>query len=183
MQGGSADEEHGSSGHYPRQAAPNDNPGQQGTVPAGQGELPVPGACAEQAVGVGFRFADLRFTYVATWRGFVYVAPRHGHSDQWPSHGSIIDAMPDVLWAGGSAHRRMRGSFSMPWNRRCMIAAPERAWDWFTIATGARNTCLFATLSAWRRPVSNPRWAASAAVMTTPWPRRTMACSRLRSTK
>ena len=32
------------------------------------------------------------FTYVATWRGFVYVAPRHGHSDQWRSHGSIIDA-------------------------------------------------------------------------------------------
>jgi transposase InsO family protein len=32
------------------------------------------------------------FTYVATWKGFVYVAPRHGHSDQWRSHGSIIDA-------------------------------------------------------------------------------------------
>lgn len=32
------------------------------------------------------------FTYVATWKGFVYVAPRHGHSDQGRSHGSIIDA-------------------------------------------------------------------------------------------
>ena len=32
------------------------------------------------------------FTYVVTWKGFVYVAPRHGHSDQWRSHGSIIDA-------------------------------------------------------------------------------------------
>jgi putative transposase len=32
------------------------------------------------------------FTYVATWKGFVYVAPRHGLSDQWRSHGSIIDA-------------------------------------------------------------------------------------------
>ncbi len=32
------------------------------------------------------------FTYVATWKGFAYVAPRHGHSDQWRSHGSIIDA-------------------------------------------------------------------------------------------
>ena len=32
------------------------------------------------------------FTYVTTWKGFVYVAPRHGHSDQWRSHGSIIDA-------------------------------------------------------------------------------------------
>ncbi len=32
------------------------------------------------------------FTYVATWKGFVYVAPRHGLSDQWRSHGLIIDA-------------------------------------------------------------------------------------------
>jgi putative transposase len=32
------------------------------------------------------------FTYVATWKGFAYVAPRHGHLDQWRSHGSIIDA-------------------------------------------------------------------------------------------
>lgn len=32
------------------------------------------------------------FTYVATWKGFVYAAPRHGHLDQWRSHGSIIDA-------------------------------------------------------------------------------------------
>lgn len=32
------------------------------------------------------------FTYVATWKGFAYVAPRHGLSDQWRDHGSIIDA-------------------------------------------------------------------------------------------
>jgi transposase InsO family protein len=32
------------------------------------------------------------FTYVATWKGFVYVAPRPGLSDQWRSHGSILDA-------------------------------------------------------------------------------------------
>jgi len=31
------------------------------------------------------------FTYVSSWQGMVYVAPRHGHSDQWRSHGSIID--------------------------------------------------------------------------------------------
>ena len=31
------------------------------------------------------------FTYVPTWSGTVYVAPRHGHSDQWRFHGSIID--------------------------------------------------------------------------------------------
>ena len=32
------------------------------------------------------------FTYVATRKGFIYVAPGHGLSDQWRSHGSIIDA-------------------------------------------------------------------------------------------
>jgi putative transposase len=31
------------------------------------------------------------FTYVSSWQGMVYVAPRHGHSDQWRSHGSIIE--------------------------------------------------------------------------------------------
>ena len=31
------------------------------------------------------------FTYVSSWQGMVYVAPRHGHSDQWRFHGSIID--------------------------------------------------------------------------------------------
>ena len=31
------------------------------------------------------------FTYVSSWQGMVYVAPRHGLSDQWRSHGSIID--------------------------------------------------------------------------------------------
>jgi len=81
MHGGTADEGHGDSGCYPRKAAPNDDPGQQGTVPARQGEPPVPGACAEQAVWVS------DFTYVATWRD-----PRHGLSDQWPSHGSIYVA-------------------------------------------------------------------------------------------
>ncbi len=31
------------------------------------------------------------FTSVSSWQGMVYVAPRHGHSDQWRSQGSIID--------------------------------------------------------------------------------------------
>lgn len=47
------------------------------------------------------------FTYVATWKGFVYVAPRHGLSDQWRSHGSIIDAYARKIvgWrVSGSAH-------------------------------------------------------------------------------
>lgn len=30
-------------------------------------------------------------TYIRTQEGFAYLAPRHGLSDQWRSHGSIID--------------------------------------------------------------------------------------------
>jgi putative transposase len=41
------------------------------------------------------------FTYVSTWRGFVYVAPRHGLSDQWRSHGSIIDTFADRIVGWG----------------------------------------------------------------------------------
>jgi putative transposase len=59
------------------------------------------------------------FTYVATWKGFVYVAfvidayarrivgwrvstsahagPRHGLSDQWRSHRSILDALEQAV--------------------------------------------------------------------------------------
>lgn len=41
---------------------------------------------------IGPRTMASDFTHVATWKGFAYVAPRHGHSDPWRSHGSIIDA-------------------------------------------------------------------------------------------
>jgi putative transposase len=30
-------------------------------------------------------------TYIRTHEGFLYLAPRHGRSDQWRSHGSMID--------------------------------------------------------------------------------------------
>ena len=64
------------------------------------------------------------FTYLATWRGFVDVA-------------FVIDAYAARSWVGASAPQRMRGSSSMLWNRRCMIATWHRAWDWFTTATAA----------------------------------------------
>ena len=42
-------------------------------------------------------------THVSSWQGMVYVAPRHGHSDQWRFHGSICrSAMPN------SFHREAR---------------------------------------------------------------------------
>jgi transposase InsO family protein len=78
------------------------------------------------------------FTYVATWKGFVYVAfvidayarrivgwrvstsphtgPRHGLSDQWRSHGSILDALEQAVHERrptkgmGLVHHSDRGS-------------------------------------------------------------------------
>ena len=56
------------------------------------------------------------FTYVATWKGFVYVAPRHGLSDQWRSHGSILDALEQEVHerrpvkGKGLVHHSDRGS-------------------------------------------------------------------------
>ena len=54
---------------------------------------------------------------------------------------SPLSSMPMLArsLAGASAVLRMRGSFSMPWNRRCMIAARERAWGWFTTATSPQR--------------------------------------------
>ncbi len=74
------------------------------------------------------------FTYVPTWSGVrhwartngasqwhlngsLYVAPRHGHSDQWRSHGSIIDVFARPS-AGAPPRRWPPSSFWMLWNRR-----------------------------------------------------------------
>jgi putative transposase len=51
MHGGKADEEHGYSGDHPWEAAQDDDPGQIGTVPLGQGKPAVPCARAEHALG------------------------------------------------------------------------------------------------------------------------------------
>ena len=85
-------------------------------MPAGSGQPPAPRRSTQQAVGQRFRFADLRFTYVATWAGFVYVAPRHGLSDQWRSHGSMLDALEQAVHDrrpakdAGLVHHSDRGS-------------------------------------------------------------------------
>lgn len=54
LHGRAADEDDGHSRRHPGQTAQNDDRRQEGAMPAGQGEPPVPRACAEQAVGVGF---------------------------------------------------------------------------------------------------------------------------------
>ena len=50
------------------------------------------------------------FTYVPTWSGTVYVAPRHGLSDQWRFHGSIIDVFARRI-VGWRASTSMKTQF------------------------------------------------------------------------
>ena len=107
------------------------------------------------------------FTYVATWKGFVYVA-------------FVIDASARriVGWrVSTSAHA---GFVLDALEQAVHDRRPGRARGWSTTATGVRTTCPSATASGWPRPASNPRWAASETATTTRWPRRSTGCSRPR---
>ena len=108
------------------------------------------------------------FTYVATWKGFVYVA-------------FVIDAYARKIvgWrVSTSAHA---GFVLDALEQAVHDAARPRAWGSSIIATGAANICPFATASGWQKRASNPRWAASVIVMTMRWQKRSTGSSRPRS--
>ena len=90
------------------------------------------------------------FTYVSTWQGFVYVA-------------FVIDvfARRIVGWKVSSS-RRGRTSCSMRSSRRCTRGSPSSRQPDPSQRSRRRSTCRSATPSAWPRPASSPRWAASA---------------------
>src|SRR6056297_936935 len=67
----------------------------------------------------------------------------------------------------------------MRWNRPFISGNPDQGWCIIRIV--GRNTCQFATPSAWRRQALSPLWAASATATTTRSPKRSTACSRPRS--
>src|SRR5690606_1897286 len=90
------------------------------------------------------------FTYVSTWAGFVYAAlvidayARRivGWRVSQTAHASFVrDALEQALHERRPVHR---GGITR---------------------TEVHNTSAFATPSAWRRPGSSPRWAASATAM------------------
>jgi len=94
-------------------------------------------------------------TYVAAWRGFVYVA-------------FVIDVFARRLWAGGC---RAPSAVTLPWTRsskRSMIARRTPASGWCITAIAACSTCPFGTRSGWRRPGSNARLGVAGTHMTTP---------------
>lgn len=104
------------------------------------------------------------FTYVASWKVFVYV-------------DYVIDAYARRIVGQPSALRPMQVSSSTPSSRRRMNAARQREWDWSTTATAAASFCPSRTPGASQKKASSLRSAASLTVMTTHWPRPSTACS------
>jgi putative transposase len=100
--------------------------------------------------------ADL--TYVATWRGFIYVA-------------FVIDVLSRriVGWRASTSLRSDRPS--MRWSRRSTHVASARRSPWCITAIGGCNTCRSGTRNGWPRPASSRRSAAPETRTTTRWPR------------
>ena len=88
LHGGAADARLGDQGCGSRQKRGHHEPGQVSALPGRQGEPPVHGSQFNFGRPNKLWLSD--FTYVPTWSGTVYVAPRHGHLDQWRFNGSIV---------------------------------------------------------------------------------------------
>ena len=141
-------------------------------MPAGQGEPPVLYASNEHASGVGFRFAGLRFTIVATSKALGNVAPHHGHSDPWRSHGAIIEAQARTIvgWRVGTSPYVgfVLDSLEQALHER----RPVKGMGASCRATVAASIRRSNTLKDWQTRASNLRLAAPAAVRTAHWSRR-----------
>jgi len=100
--------------------------------------------------------ADL--TYVATWRGLVYVA-------------FVIDVFSRRI-VGWRVSTSLRSDLALaPWSKRSTIAAAPRRCRWSITAIGACSICPSGTPSGWPRPALSRRSEAPATLMTTPWPK------------
>ena len=107
------------------------------------------------------------YTYVATWAVFVYVA-------------FVIDAYVRriVDWR---ASRTAHASFVLDaLGQALQQRHPHHRGDLSTVPTVGLNACPSSTPSAWPRPVSNRRSAASATATTTLSPRRSTASTKPR---
>ena len=135
----------GLAGRDPRQAGPNHDQRQGGAVPAGSRQSPVPGA--ERRMRCGSRISPMS---------------RPGPASSMSPSSST--PMLGASSAGGSHEPRMPASCSMRWSRPSMSGGRCIAAGSCTTATGAANTSRSNTPSAWRRPASSRRSAASATV-------------------
>lgn len=83
-------------------------------------------------------------TYVATWRGFVYVA-------------FVIDVFSLRMVGWRRRPHRAATWRSMRWSRRSTIARSSRRSRWCTTAIGACSTCRSSTRNGSPRPASSRR--------------------------
>jgi transposase InsO family protein len=98
-------------------------------------------------------------TYVATWRGFVYVA-------------FVIDAFARRI-VGWRASTSLRTDLVLERsNKRSTTAGSRPRSLWSTTVTAGRSTCRSATQTGWRRPRSSAQSAAEATPTTTRLPSR-----------
>ncbi len=96
------------------------------------------------------------FTYVATWKGFVYVA-------------FVIDVFAAISWDGGSVAQLIPILCWMLWNKRCTNESPFIKAGSFTTATGVANMFPSNIPNVWQRLALNHLLAVSVALMTTLW--------------
>jgi putative transposase len=144
----------------PRQAGAHHDQRQGGAMPARSRQPAVPGPGAEHAVGLGLHLCrDLA--------GFVYVA-------------FVIDAFARRI-VGWRVSRTAHASFVLDALEQALHERrpPSRAGS-STTAIAAANTSRSNTPSAWPRPGSSLRSAASATATTTPSPKPSTASTRPR---
>jgi putative transposase len=99
-------------------------------------------------------------TYVATWRGFVYVA-------------FVIDAFSRRI-VGWRASRSLRTDLALDALERAIYDRSHALTDRLVHHSdrGVQYLSIRYTESAWREQASSPRWEAGATRMTTHWQSR-----------
>ena len=108
------------------------------------------------------------FTYLATWAGFAYVA-------------FVIDAYARRS-VGWRVSRTAHAGFGLDALEQALHALrPVHRGGLIHHSDKAANMSRSNITSAWRKRVSNPRWAASATLMTMLWPRPSMVFTKPRS--
>ena len=107
------------------------------------------------------------FTCVVTWRGFVHVAPRHGLSDQWRSHGPIIEACACKIVAWRVSTSAHAGFVPDALEQAVLDRRPEKGMA--LVHYSDRGSQYLSIRDTERLAGSNPRWAALAATINGPF--------------
>ena len=97
------------------------------------------------------------FTYVATWKGFVYVA-------------FVIDVFSRMI-VGWRASTTLRSDLVLMLSSKPCMPDPT-VTNWYTTVIGACSTFRFAIRIDWPKPGSKPLWVGSVMPTTMRWPRR-----------